>query len=90
MSLSDAKLRRTNQKSTVAYNIYIFDNCPRSEIHDKTTATSATPNKPNIFLSKIVVDMTSIHAAAFNEDKRTPGLGTVGTNVNASQIHVCD
>ena len=34
--------------------------------------------------------MTSIRAATFNEDNRTPGLGTVCTNLIASQNHVRD
>ena len=34
--------------------------------------------------------MTSIRAATFNEDNRTPGLGTVSTNLVTLHIHVRD
>ena len=81
------KTWQTIQKSTVAYSLYIFDNSPRSEIKDETTAP---PNKQNFFLPKNVKDMTWTHAAAFNGDNRTPGLGALGTNRVVCQLNVRD
>ena len=81
------KTWQTIQKSTVAYSLYIFDNSPRSEMNDETTAP---PKRQNFFLSKNVEDMTWIHAAAFNGDNRTPGLGTLGTNVVVFPVDVHD
>ena len=81
------KTWQTIQKSTVAYSLYIFDNSPRSEMNDETTAP---PKRQNFFLSKNVEDMTWIHVAAFNGDNRTPGLGTLGTNVVVFPVDVHD
>ena len=60
---------------------------PRSEMNDETTAP---PKRQNFFLSKNVEDMTWIHAAAFNGDNRTPGLGTLVANLVSIQTDVRD
>ena len=58
-----------------------------SKANNETTAPS---NNPNVFLSKNVKDITSLHAAAFSEARHTPGLAALGANLVAIQMDMCD
>ena len=67
-NLSDSKLEKTIQKSTVSFSIYVqshtaglgvFDNSTRSEMNDETTVTTAPANHPNFLLLEDVENMTS-------------------------------
>ena len=55
------KTWQTIQKSTTADSIYIFDNSPRSEMNDETTAP---PNHLNLSLSKHSTEPTTHQALA--------------------------
>ena len=58
-----------------------------SKANNETTAPS---NNPNVFLSKNVKDITSIHAATFSEARHAPGLGAHVANLVPSQIDARD
>ena len=61
-----------------------------SSIRDEWWNYSTSKQTKFLSVKKNVKDMTWIHAAAFNGDNRTPGLGTLGTNVVVFPVDVHD